>query len=67
MQPGPPLEQGQEANTKRASDQYPSLLVPVIVEPNEPNKDIEYLSGTVIDDTTPLDGDEDYGDKQHGN
>ena len=47
--------------------QYPSLLVPLLEIRDDPNKVVEDLSGTFIDDKHSPDGEEAYGDNTHGN
>ena len=64
--PDPPWDKAKEADTKRTSDQYPSLLVPLVETTDEPNKVLSDLSGVFIDNNPSPDGDEAYGDNTHG-
>ena len=64
--PDPPPEVAKKPTPRGQPDQYPSLLVPIVETTDEPNKELEDLSGTFIDNNHSPDGEETYGDNTHG-
>ena len=66
ISPDPPPDMAKKPTRRGQSDQYPSLLVPIVETTYDPNKVVEDLSGTFIDDKPLSDGEQAYGGNTHG-